>query len=82
MRLVLNENVSATVIAELRQRGHNVLSVKESMCSAADDAILARAAESRDVEIPDGGVPILRLVDLDQWCLRGSWRWRRPWRTD
>jgi predicted nuclease of predicted toxin-antitoxin system len=48
MRLVLNENVSATVIAELRQRGHDVLSVKESMRSASDEVILARAqAEQR-----------------------------------
>ena len=43
MRFGLNENVTGTVIQELRQRGHNVLSVKESMRSEADDAILARA---------------------------------------
>ncbi len=43
MRFLANENVSATVIATLRQHGHDVLSVKESMRSAADDVILARA---------------------------------------
>jgi predicted nuclease of predicted toxin-antitoxin system len=44
MRLLLNENVTGTVILELRKRGHDVLlSVKESMRSEADDAILARA---------------------------------------
>lgn len=43
MRLLVNENVTGTVIRELRQRGHDVLSVKESMRSEADDAILARA---------------------------------------
>ena len=43
MRFLVNENVTGTVIQDLRQRGHNVLSVKESMRSEADDAILARA---------------------------------------
>ena len=31
MRLIANENISGTVIRSLRQRGHDVLSVKESM---------------------------------------------------
>ena len=43
MRLLVNENVTGTVIREMRQRGHDVLSVKESMRSEADDTILARA---------------------------------------
>jgi predicted nuclease of predicted toxin-antitoxin system len=43
MRMLANENVSATVIQSLRENGHDVLSVKESMRSAADEAILARA---------------------------------------
>ena len=43
MRIIVNENVARTVIDELRQRGHDVLSVKESMCGDGDDAILARA---------------------------------------
>jgi predicted nuclease of predicted toxin-antitoxin system len=48
MRMLANENVSSTVIQSLRDSGHDVLSVKESMRSAADEAILARAqAESR-----------------------------------
>ena len=42
MRFLVNENVASTVIQELRQRGHDVLSAKESMRSAADDVILAR----------------------------------------
>jgi predicted nuclease of predicted toxin-antitoxin system len=45
MRIIANENVSATVIRELRMRGHDVVSVKESMRSAPDFAILERAAE-------------------------------------
>ena len=43
MQLLVNESVTGTVIQELRQRGHNVLSVKESMRSEADGEILARA---------------------------------------
>jgi predicted nuclease of predicted toxin-antitoxin system len=43
MRLIANENVSGTVIRTLRERGHDVLSVKESMRAASDEAVLARA---------------------------------------
>jgi predicted nuclease of predicted toxin-antitoxin system len=43
MCLLVNENVSSTVIQQLRQRGHDVLSVKESMRSEQDNVILARA---------------------------------------
>jgi predicted nuclease of predicted toxin-antitoxin system len=48
MRFLVNENVPASVIRGLRERGHDVLSVKESMRSANDKAILTRAeAEQR-----------------------------------
>jgi predicted nuclease of predicted toxin-antitoxin system len=54
MRLLVNENVTRTVIQELRQRGHDVLSVKASMRSEPDEAILARAqAEQRIVVTHD-----------------------------
>ena len=54
MRFLANENVTGTVIQELRQRGHDVLSVKESMRSEEDDVILARAqAEQRIVVTHD-----------------------------
>jgi predicted nuclease of predicted toxin-antitoxin system len=43
MRIIANENVARTVIQELRQRGHDVVSVKESMRSAMDEVILDRA---------------------------------------
>jgi predicted nuclease of predicted toxin-antitoxin system len=43
MRIVANENVTGTVIRELRSRGHDVFSVKESLRSETDDIILARA---------------------------------------
>ena len=45
MRIIANENVSATVIGELRRRGHDVVSVKESMRSAPDHTVLKRASE-------------------------------------
>jgi predicted nuclease of predicted toxin-antitoxin system len=54
MRFLVNENVSGTVIGALRSRGHEVLSVKESMRSESDQAILARGeAESRIVVTHD-----------------------------
>jgi predicted nuclease of predicted toxin-antitoxin system len=43
MRVIVNENITGTVIRELRQRGHDVLSVKESMRGADDTSILQRA---------------------------------------
>ena len=43
MRLLADENVSGSVIRELRRCGHDVLSVKESMRGEADRAILERA---------------------------------------
>ena len=54
MRFLANENVSASVIRGLRDRGHDVLSVKEAMRSASDEAVLARAgAEQRIVATHD-----------------------------
>ena len=48
MRIIVNENVSGSVIRALRVRGHDVLSVKESMRSESDEVVLARAqAEQR-----------------------------------
>ncbi len=56
MRFMVNENVSGTVIHELRSRGHDVLSVKESMRSEKDHVILARAQdENRLVVTHDKG---------------------------
>ncbi len=48
MRILANENFPGPVIRDLRQRGHDVMSVKESMRSAGDTEVLARAqAEGR-----------------------------------
>ena len=54
MKILTNENVSASVVQELRSRGHDVLAVKESLRGATDTAILARAQqESRLVITQD-----------------------------
>jgi len=49
MRWIVNENVSGTVIRTLRERGHDVLSVKESLRGAGDPDILARAQADQRV---------------------------------
>ncbi len=54
MRFLVNENVAGTVIRQLRQRGHDVLSVKETMRSETDQAVLATAqADERIVVTND-----------------------------
>jgi len=48
MRFLTNENIPRSVVAELREAGHDCLSAKESMRGSSDREILARAvAESR-----------------------------------
>ena len=55
-RFLANENISRSIIRELRSRGHDVLSVKESLRAAKDRVILARAqAEQRIVLTHDKG---------------------------
>ena len=51
MRIIADENVSGIVIHELRKRGHDVVSVKETMRSASDHAVLRRAAEENRLVI-------------------------------
>jgi predicted nuclease of predicted toxin-antitoxin system len=54
VQLLLDENMPGSVIAEPRKRGHDVLSVKESLRGADDAVILARAqVESRVVVTQD-----------------------------
>ncbi|TDI45841.1 MAG: hypothetical protein E2P02_06415 [Acidobacteria bacterium] len=81
MRIIANENVSASVIAGLRAAGDDVLSVRESMRGQSNDAVLARArAERRLVLTHDkdfgelvfrfflsapGGVVLQRLAGSD-----------------
>lgn len=48
MRMLANENVPGPLIAMLRQKGHDVVSVKERLCGVSDRGVLARAqAEER-----------------------------------
>jgi predicted nuclease of predicted toxin-antitoxin system len=49
MRILANENIMATVIRELRNRGHDALWVKESMPGAADAALLSRAQSEQRI---------------------------------
>jgi len=54
MRLLLNENISGSVILALRNAGHDVLAVKESMRGAEDAVVLGRAqVEARIVVTHD-----------------------------
>jgi predicted nuclease of predicted toxin-antitoxin system len=54
MHILADENMPSSVIAELRLRGHDVLSVKESLVSEDDITILARAqTEGRTVVTRD-----------------------------
>jgi predicted nuclease of predicted toxin-antitoxin system len=41
--LLANENVTGTVIRELRRQGHDVLSAKEDLRGWSDEAVLRRA---------------------------------------
>jgi len=43
MLLLVDENLPKSIVAELRQRGHDVLSGKESLRGDDDETILARA---------------------------------------
>jgi predicted nuclease of predicted toxin-antitoxin system len=49
MRIIANENIMGTVIHELRNRGHDVLWVKEAMPRAEDEAILSTAQSDQRV---------------------------------
>lgn len=66
MRILANENITGSVIEELRQRGHDVLAVKESMRGEQDDVILARAqAEER--------ILITQDKDFGELAFRSHW---------
>ena len=49
MRFMLNENVSGAVIRELRDKGHDVTSLKESMRGATDRLVLQQAQSENRV---------------------------------
>jgi len=82
MRIAVNENIAGSLIRGLRDRGHDVLSVKESMRAASDKEILARAQSEKRVVIThdkdfgelafrsgppaEGGVILFRLSGTDR----------------
>jgi predicted nuclease of predicted toxin-antitoxin system len=43
LKLIANENISSSTISSLRERGHDVLSVKDEMRGAEDEMVLQRA---------------------------------------
>ncbi|MCY3841993.1 MAG: DUF5615 family PIN-like protein, partial [Acidobacteria bacterium] len=45
--MIANENIAGAVVRALRQRGHDVLSVRESMRGADDLSVLRRAGNER-----------------------------------
>jgi predicted nuclease of predicted toxin-antitoxin system len=49
MRFLANENIPGPVVAMLREHGHDVFWVKESMAGAADPVVLALAQEEHRV---------------------------------
>ena len=51
MRLCANENVPGDCVAVLRQRGHDVLWVREIARGSGDDAVLAKAQSEARVLI-------------------------------
>jgi len=51
MRFLADENVPGPVVAALRERGHDVLWIKESMSGAADSVVLALAQAEKRVVI-------------------------------
>ena len=81
MRILANENLARTVIVGLRAKGHDVLSVKESLRGEKDDAILALAQSEKRIVLTqdkdfgelafrlglsaDCGVILLRLSGTD-----------------
>lgn len=51
MQLLLDENMPATAIQQLRSRGHDVLSAKESMRGQSDELILDRAQQESSIVV-------------------------------
>ncbi len=49
MKFIMNENIPKTVIIRLRELGHDVLSVKESMRAQNDTLILERAQQDERI---------------------------------
>jgi hypothetical protein len=61
MRFLANENIPAAVVIALRDGGHDVVSVKESMRGADDRVVLARAQTEQRVVLTCDPARLLRL---------------------
>ena len=51
IRFLANENVPAAIVAALRERGHDVFWIKESMRGAGDPIVLALAQTDRRIVV-------------------------------
>jgi|SRR6185503_11877234 len=51
MRFLANENVPGPVVAALRERGHDVVWIKEAMPGAKDSVVLAQAQTEQRVVV-------------------------------
>ena len=64
LRFLTDENISETVLAYLRHRGHDVLDVKESGLAGYDDEVLLNPAteQNRVIVTHDSDFGMLTLV--------------------
>ena len=67
MRFLANENIPPSAIRLLREAGHDVLSIKETMIGSSDELVLARAVAENRV-----------LVTFDKDFGELAFRWRLP----
>ena len=71
MHIIANENVGGPVVETLRERGHNVVWVKETMRGARDEEVLARAQSDRRLVVTlDKDFGELAFHELAYW----EWR--------
>jgi predicted nuclease of predicted toxin-antitoxin system len=63
--MIVNENIPLSVISALRAQGHDVLSVKEQLKGAKDEAILA-------VGVREGRVVVTQDKDFGELCFRAG----------
>ena len=64
MRFLLNENIPGTVIRNLRNHGHDVVSAKESMVGNPDKLILERAQKENRILVTQDKHFIVLLLQI------------------
>jgi predicted nuclease of predicted toxin-antitoxin system len=65
MRFLANENVPGPVVSALRERGHDVVWIQESMAGADDPVVLALAQT-------DGRVVVTNDTDFGELAFRSA----------